>query len=249
MRAMSVHQAADRPKASLLVSWRLLVALLVLLVAAACAPSAADPGRAVVQQLNQPLSFYPMETGAQVAYVRDGAPLDAARAVETIQGPAVLGGDVWIVFHLVGMGQDLSHFRQFRDDGVYLRRQVRPGCTFDFDPPLHEMPAQHDLRVGAIWSGSTEITQVCPQAPTNQRQQLHSVDYVYTVVDQRPVTLVGRRFDIYAIDRTSRTFDEDGAVAEEISQQVWFAPHVGYVRDERGWLLIDTNFPAGTRVD
>jgi hypothetical protein len=68
---------------------------------------------------------------------------------------------------------------------------------------------------------------------------------VYTVVDRRPVTVSDRVYDVFVIDRTARTFGEDGDVVEEVSQQVWFALGVGKVRHENGWFLVATNFEAG----
>lgn len=216
-----------------------------LLVAiAACAP-VQEQGRVAVQQLAATPSFYPQETGIEWAYLRDGARLDDPRYVETIEGPTVLEGDVWIAFRLVGGGQDVTHFRQFRADGVYLRRQTRPGGSFTFEPPIRELPAEGELRVGAQWRGSTVATGVFPDAPAGQQRFTQSIDYVYTVVDRRPVTVADRVFDVFVIDRTARTFGEDGGVVDEVSQQVWFAPGVGKVRHENGWFLVATNFQAG----
>ena len=215
-----------------------------LVVLAACAP-VPEQGRVAVQQLAGTPSAYPQETGIQWAYLRDGALLDDPRYVETVEGPAVLDGDVWIAFRLVGGGQDVTHYRQFRDDGVYLRRQSRPGGSFTFEPPIRELPAEGELRVGAQWTGSTVATGVFPNAPVDQRRFAQSIDYVYTVVDRRPVTVSDRVFDVFVIDRTARTFGEDGGVVDEVSQQVWFALGVGKVRHENGWFLVATNFAAG----
>lgn len=65
------------------------------------------------------------------------------------------------------------------------------------------------------------------------------------MVDLRPVTVGGRVYDVFVIDRTARSFDDAGAIAEEVSQQIWFAPGVGKVRHENGWFLVDSNFEAG----
>lgn len=222
-----------------LASW-----LTCLVVLAACTP-APEPGRVDVQQLAATPSYYPQETGIQWSYLRDGARLDDPRFVETIEGPSVLEGDVWIAFRLVGGGQDVTHYRQYRADGVYLRRQTRPGGSFTFEPPIREFPAEGELRVGAQWTGSTVATGVFPEAPVGQRRFTQAIDYVYTVVDQRPVTVSGRVYEVFVIDRTARTFDEDGEIADEVSQQVWFAPAVGKVRHENGWFLVATNFEAG----
>lgn len=215
-----------------------------LLIAAACAP-AADPGRVDVQQLMAAPSTYPQETGLRWAYLRDGARLDAPRYVETVEGPAVVDGDVWIAFRLVGGGQDATHYRQFRPDGVYLKRQTRPGGSITFDPPIREMPAANELRVGATWGGSTRSLWDFPQAPLGQRRLDLPIEYVYMVVDRREVVVTERVYDVYVISRTTRTFDEEGAVTEEFTQQQWFAPGVGKVRHENGWFLVETNFEAG----
>jgi hypothetical protein len=222
------------------------LAVLALAVAtAACAP-VADPGRVEVQQFSGTPSFFPQETGLRWSYLPDGARLDEARYLVTVEGPTVLDGDVWILFRLVGGGQDAGFYRQFRDDGVFLRRQTRPGGSFTFDPPIRELPAADELRVGAIWSGSTTVEGVFPGASRPEgRRFTQSVDYVYTVVDRRSVTVGTRVYEVFVIDFTTRAFDADGSVAEELTQTLWFGPNVGTVRHENGWFLIETNFDAG----
>jgi hypothetical protein len=207
---------------------------------AACAP-VPDPGRVAVQQLVATPSFYPQETGIQWAYLRDGALLDDPRYIETIEGPAVLDGDVWIAFRLVGGGQDVTHYRQFRSDGVYLRRQVRPGATIDFDPPIREMPAESELRVGLTWRGETVADQRYPSAAPGLQRISVPVEYVYTVVDRRPVSVAGASYDVFVVDRTVRQYDDTGAVTEELVRTTWFEPFVGTVRHENGWFLVETN--------
>lgn len=215
-----------------------------LILVAACAP-APDPGRVDVQQLMAAPSSYPQETGLRWSYLRDGARLDAPRYVETVEGPAVVDGDVWIAFRLVGGGQDTTHFRQFRPDGVFLRRQTRPGGSITFDPPILELPAEGELRVGAVWGGNTTSRWDFPQAPLGQRRFDLQIEYVYMVVDRREVAVAGRSYDVFVISRTTRTFDDEGAITEEFTQQLWFALGVGKVRHENGWFLVETNFEAG----
>jgi hypothetical protein len=243
MTAMDARSPARRGPRPFV--WRVLTLAALAVLAGACAPAAGDGERVDVQQLVSAPSFYPQETGVTWSYLRDGARLDDPRYVERIEGPAVLEGDVWIAFRLVGGGQDATHYRQFRPDGVFLRRQTRPGGTFTFDPPMQEMPAAGDLRVGAIWSGSTVARGNFPGAPVGQRVFDQPLEYVFTVVDERPVTVGGRVYDVFVIDRTTRSFDPAGEIAEEYSQQIWFAPGVGKVRHENGWFLIETNFEAG----
>lgn len=232
---------ADRRRSPVLLAAALAAVL------AACAPTAADPGRLEIQQFRGTISYYPQETGLRWGYLPDGARLDDPRYVETVEGPTVLEGDVWILFRLVGLGQDAGYYRQFRPDGVYLRRQTRPGGAFTFDPPIRELPAQGELRVGAIWSGSTTVLGEFPGASRPEgRRFTQSVDYVYTVVDRRSVVVRERTYDVFVIDFTTRAFDDAGAVAEELTQTVWFAPGVGKVRHENGWFLVETNFGGGT---
>jgi hypothetical protein len=218
----------------------LVATLLIVALGAACAPTA-DAPRLDVQQLSESVSFYPRETGARWAYVRDGAALDGIRYVETVDGPTVIDGDVWIAFRLVGGGQDVTHYRQFRSDGVYLRRQVRPGATIDFDPPIREMPAQGELRVGLTWRGETVADQRYPSAAPGLQRITVPVEYVYTVVDRRPVSVAGAAYDVFVVDRTVRQYDDTGAVSDELVRTIWFEPFVGTVRHENGWFLVETN--------
>lgn len=227
------------------------VSCLSVLVAAlaACAPSASESPRLEVAQLSEAISFYPQETGARWEYIRDGATLDGLRYVETVEGPAVIDGDIWIVSHLVGGGQDVSTYRQYRGDGVFVKRQVRPGATITFEPPMREYPAASELRIGLTWRGETTASGTFPTAAPDRRTGTWPVEYVYTIVDRREVIVNERRFEVYVIDRTVRQYDEDGAVTEELSRTSWFAPNVGVVRHENGWFLIATNFEAGELVE
>jgi hypothetical protein len=218
-------------------------------VLAACAPTASESPRLEVTQLSEAISFYPKETGARWEYVRDGSALDGLRYVEVVEGPSVVDGDIWIASHLVGGGQDVRSYRQYRSDGVFMKRQTRPGAVITFDPPMREYPPQTELRVGLTWRGETTAHGRFPSAAPNLRSQSWPVEYVYTVVDRRQVTVGGRGFEVFVIDRTVRQYDADGGVAEELARTSWFAPYVGVVRHENGWFLVDTNFDAGAAVE
>gem|GEM_PF-118717 len=218
----------------------LLVVLPALLLLAACAPGAEAP-RLEIEQLTEPVSFYPQQTGVRWSYVRDGAALDGLRYVESIDGPTVIDGDVWIAFRLVGGGQDVTHYRQFRSDGVYLRRQTRPGGSIDFDPPIREFPAQAELRVGATWRGETVADQRFPSAAPGLQRIRAEIEYVYTVVDRRQVNVAGQSYDVFVIDRVVRQYDDQGEISEELVRTAWFAPFVGIVRHENGWFLVESN--------
>jgi len=74
------------------------------------------------------------------------------------------------------------------------------------------------------------------------------VHYVYTVVDKRQVTLAAGSFEVYVVAFTTRTMDANGNIANELTQQLWYTPYVGVIRDENGNVLIASNVlkaPAG----
>lgn len=217
---------------------------IMLVVLSACAPTVADPGQVEIQQLAEPLSFYPKQTGATWTYLPDG-PRDAPPLYQRVEGPTSIGGEIWTAWRIVGRGLDINLFRQNRSDGVYLMRETRPGTQITFDPPLKELPAQGELRVGATWGGETTAQLFFPQAsPQNQRSEL-TLNYRYTVVDRRAVTIEAGTFDVYVINFESQTTDDEGRVLETIRQESWFSPYIGDVRLKigAGYYLIDTNFP------
>lgn len=206
----------------------------------ACAPATSDE-RVEVQQLTEPLTYYPNQTGARWEYLPDAARVSDPRLMRTIEGPTVLDGEVWVAWRTSGRGLDLTSFRQVRGDGVYLKRRVRPGSIITFDPPIREFPAQGELRVGATWSGETEASLEFPTADPKNRNATLELTYTYTVVDRRTVSLLAGEFEVFVVNLVTRTFDEDGAIVEELQQESWFTPFVGEVRTDNGYFLVDTN--------
>ncbi|HLV12197.1 MAG TPA: hypothetical protein VKY42_07115 [Trueperaceae bacterium] len=215
-------------------------AVLLLAAMVACAPSAGSEQRVEVQQLSEPTTYYPFQTGAAWQYLPEGARLSDPRASVVVEGPAVVDGGVWISFREMRPGWEQRSYRQFRADGVYLHSQVRLGITtIEYDPPMKEFPAPDSLRVGTQWSGDTTITlSLGDGSPPSVSQ----VNYVYTVVDRRTVQVPAGPLEVFVIDLTTRLI-EDGEVAEESSRQFWYAPYVGEVRLRTGHLLVATNVP------
>lgn len=212
---------------------------LLLVLLSACAP--AGQQQVTVQQLTQPVSYYPHQTGAHWEYLPDGAKLTDPRLVSDVEGPTVLDGQVWIAWHIQGRGLDVTRYRQYRDDGVYLGRENKLGTVINFDPPIHEFPAAADMRVGATWSGDTKVDVVATDGSTKSASKSLNVHYVYTVVDQRKVTMAAGSFDVYVVSFTTRTMDANAKVTNQLTQQFWFTPYVGEVRDENGNVLIASN--------
>lgn len=225
--------------------WLKLLVPVLLLALAACAPSAEAP-RVDVEQLSEPISYYPFQTGARWEYLPDGARLSDPSTVVRIEGPTVVSGAVWVAWHARGRGLDQMSYRDNRPSGVFLLREERLGTTFTFDPPLQEYPPAAQLRVGANWSGSTSVHL---SADGGRQQRTLVVDYVYTVVDKRPVTTPAGQFEVFVIDFTSRTFDDEGTITEELTQQTWFAPYVGEVRTRNGHLLVNSNVTGAEAAD
>lgn len=219
--------------------YRLAASLLPLLVLtlAACAPTA-DAPRVDVQQLTEPITFYPFQAGARWEYLPDGARLSDPSTLVQVDGPTVVGGQVWVAWHTRGRGLDQMSYRESRPTGVFLLREERLGTTFTFDPPLQEYPPSAQLRVGASWSGSSTVHL---SADGGKQQLVQPISYVYTVVDQRTVSVPAGQFEVYVIDFTSRTFDQMGGVTDELTQQTWFAPNIGEVRTRNGHLLVRSN--------
>lgn len=216
-----------------------LLSIIAGLVLAACAPAADE--RVTVEQLTEPVTFYPSQTGARWEYLPDGARVSDPRLVRTIQGPSVLDGEVWVAWRTSGRGLDQTSFRQVTSDGVFLKRRLRPGTVITFDPPIQEFPPQSQLRVGATWAGETTAVLEFPQAnPENRRASL-DLTYTYTVVDRRTVTLLAGEFETFVVNLVTRTFDEDGTIVEELQQETWFVPYVGEVRIDSGHYLVDSN--------
>ncbi|HKI58617.1 MAG TPA: hypothetical protein VKA00_05305 [Trueperaceae bacterium] len=214
---------------------------LTLLFLAACAPSSSPEVK--IQQLTKPLSYYPHQTGAHWEYLPDGAKIDDPRVTEDVDGPTVVNGQVWIGWHLKGRGLDVTRYRQYRDDGVYLGRENKLGTIINFDPAMKEFPKEGTLRVGSTWAGDTTVTVNATQGGDQSKAQSKTlqVHYVYTVVDKRQVTLAAGSFEIFVVSFTTRTMDANGDVASELTQQYWFSPYVGIIRDENGNVLVASN--------
>lgn len=223
------------------------LAVLLALLLGACAP-AADGERVEVAELTGPVSYYPNQTGLVWEYLPDGALLSEPRLVQRVEGPTVLDGIVVTATRLAGRGLDVRSFREYRPDGVFLKREERPGTIITFDPPLKEFPAEGSLRVGSTWAGEGSAEIVFPDARPENRRELLQFRYRYTVVDRRSVTLVGGTFEVFVIDFLSRLESDDGELIEEVTQQAWFAPFVGEVRTEGGYVLVDSNALGAERA-
>lgn len=218
----------------------LALAALALVFLAACAPSTSQK-QVKIQQLTTPLSYYPHQTGAHWEYLPDGAQLGDPRVTEDVQGPAVLNGQVWIAWHLQGRGLDVTRYRQYRPDGVYLGQENKLGTLITFDPPMQVWPAENALRVGETWDGDTKVDVEATGKGNAKQSKTLSVHYVYTVVDKRQVSLAAGTFQVFVVSVTTRTMDANANITSHLTQQFWFTPYIGIIRDENGNVLIASN--------
>lgn len=225
----------------------LVAAVLLAALLAACTPTAGSDERVEVQQLSEPITYYPFQTGAAWQYLREGDRLNDPRASTVIDGPTIVGAEVWISFTKTRPGYQERGFRRVTPAGVFLHSRVVLGLTtVTYDPPLQEFPAEGALRVGSQWSGETTVTMTNQGRPERQTQD---VQYVYTVVDRRNVNTPAGPLDVFVIDLTSRVIGEDGAILEEETSQTWFAPFIGEVRTNQGWVLVDSNVLTAAAAD
>lgn len=219
---------------------QILFLLCLCLVFSACAP-AREEGSVDIQQLSQPVSFYPQEAGATWHYLPSGSSLAAPKVIQEVEGPTVVDGELWIVTHLEGMGLDNRWFRQYRPDGVYLLKELRPGQEVTYDPPLQEFPAEATFRVGANWGGDTTANVYFPAAQAENQRQSYQVEYRYTVVDEREVRLQVGTFQAYVIDFVARFLDDERNVIDSQKLTIWFVPNVGEIKTENDFFLVATN--------
>ncbi len=222
---------------------RLYPCLVALALLAACVP-VGEPERVEVQQLSAAVSYYPQEAGATWQYLPTGASLSDPKVVQAVEGPTVIGGDLWIVTRLVGLGLDNRWYRQYRPEGVFLEREVRPGLQIVYDPPVQEFPPEGSLRAGATWGGETTVTAFYPEAKPEEQYQTHIAEYRYTVVDERSVEVQAGTFQVFVIDFEARFLDEVRNVIESQKLTTWFTPHVGEIKTENEFYLVATNAPG-----
>lgn len=217
--------------------------LLSVALLAACAPGARDDGpRLSVEQFTGDVSFYPHATGAAWAYVPEGGQVEGSGLAAVVEGPRVINDDIWVATEFIGLGIDGALYRQYRADGVFTLREDASGSRTVYNPPLQEYPPESELRVGATWSGETTANVFFPSAErTADRNQTFEVTYSYTVVDKRKVRLPIGELEVYVINRIGRAFNEEGDVADQLTQEIWFSPFVGEVRTREGLFLARTN--------
>lgn len=214
--------------------------IIIILLFSACVP-VSEGERVAVTQLADEVTYYPHQVGAVWEYLEEGSLVDSTPVRKRVEGPTIVAGELWVQTRVAGLGFDISGYRQYRSDGVYLLREERPGTQITFDPPIQQFPEEGSLRVGLTWAGSTTAKLFFPDAsPESQRQEL-DVDYSYTVVDQRTVNPPAGEFEVFVINFVSRSLDDEGNIVDDFTQETWFAPFIGEVRTAEGYFLTASN--------
>lgn len=201
-----------------------------------CAPqqTAPEPGKVAVTVTTAKASFYPHELGLQWDYLLSDDRLDAPTYKLTVEGNTLLGDSVTTRFLLTGRGAHREYFRTYDDTGVYLHAMTLPGARMTLVPPLREYPGMEDWKVGTSWSGKTEITLYDDKTV---RDRLN-VDYKYTVLEQRTVTLntSNRTYQVWVINR--QMFGAKDILPE--SKEFYFVPYIGEVLTPDGFVIKNT---------
>ena len=218
--------------------------ILAVFVLSSCVPTTSSTEEkpvVAVEEINRPLSFYPQETGATWHYLPNGASIDANKSIERVEGPRVVSGKRFIVSKILGRGLDITTYKEYQPDGVYFSREEGPGYILNLNPPIREYPSEAEMRVGMSWRGSSQAELIFTDAGTQNPVINFQTDYVYTVVDKRPVRLDIGEFEVYVIDLESRRIAENQAV-EVLNQVIWFTPYIGVVRNEFDQVLVGGSF-------
>lgn len=207
------------------------------LALAACAPVAQAPERATAQTPLAAASFYPHETGLAWEYLPAGEALTRPRYRLSVQGSAEFAGQRAVAYRMEGRGSDQSWFRQVGEHGVRLLGFTKPGLVVTLNPPMQELPPAGAWRAGLSWDGESEL-QVIQGREVVQRGR---VSWRFVVLEQRSVSVPDGTHNVWVVSRQLR--DDVGGLFP-LSEQLWFAPHVGEVRTPEGLLLVARNTPG-----
>ncbi|MFC6617676.1 hypothetical protein [Deinococcus radiophilus] len=221
-------------------------------VLASCAPAQTAPVPELRAQPNiSSVSFYPSQPGLTWTYLPQGEAIDRTPYVLRALGPTIFKGQTVSGFAMTGRGAEQTWFRQIDASGVKLLGFTKPGVLVNLEPAWQELPPSGQLRVGAAWQGSTQVTVMDSARNTVVGQG--TLQYRYDVQDRRQITTPAGQYDVFVVTR--RVTDDLGGLFPAV-QQMYFAPYIGEVRTYEDLLLAGQNYsrpastepaPAGTR--
>lgn len=202
----------------------------------ACAPSARPSADgASVETRIAGIHYHPRQAGIRRAYQPEGQPGELR--IDEL-GPTVRDGQTLYVTRSYGLGLDLRRYREHTPSGVFRVRDEYASHTVTYDPPLQEYPAT--IEPGRTWGGATRAHY---DFPGDEHDYAAIIDYAFTAVQRRNVTINGRQLDVVVIDfeATQRN------AGQTLAQQHWYAPHLGVVRTPDDLYLVNTNLPTPRR--
>lgn len=175
-------------------------------------------------------------------YLPDDALLSDRRQYQRIEGPRIVGGKPLVTWVLHGQGLEQRNYRSYDSRGVHLHMRSVPGAEITFDPPIVESPPAGSLTRGATWSSRTKATIYAPAVGPGNARESTDIEYTYSVVDRRRVSVTAGSFDVYVMNAVTTSFAPDGSELESLTQEVWFSPYVGEIRTLSGDYLVEMNF-------
>jgi hypothetical protein len=196
-----------------------------------CAPPSVVPRASVSSVFDAP-TFFPEQTGLRWSYHFPNEELSVPPVVVEVLSPTRFNGLTLVTSRVLGRGYDITKLHSVGGDGVFLHKEVRPGVTITYDPPIRELPGVGDLRVGFSWGGETTASIVFH---SNAVPSSFVLSYEYVVLQARNLVTPVGSFFAYQVNLTGR--DE----SRSVSHNVHFAPFVGYVINADGSILTGTN--------
>ena len=215
----------------------LFVLLTSLLTACPPAPSAPVPKASEGSNIST-VTFYPYQNGLEWRYLSPGDPVTLPPYVRKATGATLLGDLPVQTSNQVGRGTDTTWYRTYSEGGVFLNGIAKPGLKVLISPAWREYPASSEWRPGLRWSGSSTLTVL---DETGKERQKLTGSYVYTVLEQRDVTVNGLSYRVWVVNR------QIAGEAKNLfpdSSDFWFVPYVGEVKTPEGLLLLGTNFKS-----
>ncbi|MGY2892387.1 hypothetical protein ACVWZX_000377 [Deinococcus sp. UYEF24] len=215
-------------------------ALLVSALLAACAPTQQAQQAPVSASTSvSQVSFYPSQAGLAWTYLPDGDAQGGQPYTLRALGPTLFGNVQAQAFNLSGRGADQTSYRLISAQGTQLLGFRKPGLSVRLDPPWQEALAESAWKVGLAWQGESNIAVQSDDGKTNVSGK---VNYSYRVLDQRSVSIAGKNYQVWVVNR--QITDTVGGLFPA-SQEEWFMPYVGDVRTPEGLLLTGRNFSGG----
>ena len=214
----------------------LLAALLGSWLLGACAPRAADPGKALAASSVNAVTFYPAQGGLSWTYIPEGEALNSAPYTLTVLGPTLFGERPAVAYRFSGRGADQTSFRQVDDGGSLLLGFTKPGLTVSLTPAWREYPPAAAWRVGLGWSGASRV-EVLSDGKVVQEGE---AQYRYTVLERRRVKVGAREHVVWVVNR--QISDTVGGLFPSASQNLWYEPFGWEVRTPEGLLQVGRNY-------